>query len=61
MKIFDRWGKVIFESNSSKLPWNGRYYNTRDECPSGVYVYSVLVTDTGGKTHSYKGTINLLR
>jgi gliding motility-associated-like protein len=61
MKIFDRWGKVIFNTNSINVPWNGRFFNSGEECPVGVYVYMLLVTDSTGKIHSYNGTINLIR
>ena len=59
MKIFDRWGALIFESNSIEQGWNGTKGNTIVE--QGVYVYIINVTDTYNNPHSYKGTVTLIK
>ncbi|MCF6279221.1 MAG: gliding motility-associated C-terminal domain-containing protein, partial [Flavobacteriaceae bacterium] len=56
VKIFNRWGKMVFESkdymNSSK--WDGRNFGgmtvgTTDELPTGTYYYVVNVIGSGAK------------
>jgi len=42
MKIWDRWGELIFETNDQFQGWNGEKFNNGPPLPSGVYV--VLVT-----------------
>jgi gliding motility-associated-like protein len=37
--IFNRWGEIIFESNSITQGWNGNYLNQAE--PAGVYVYKI--------------------
>ena len=61
MKVFDRWGKLVFETENKQLPWNGKMNNSGEELPMGVYVYSVIVTDQNGSYHSFNGLINLYR
>lgn len=42
MKIWDRWGELIFETNDQFQGWNGQKNNSGPDLPNGVYV--VLVT-----------------
>lgn len=35
-KIFDKWGKIVFESKDQKNKWDGNCNNTK--CPSGIYI-----------------------
>ncbi len=39
MKVFDRWGRVLFVSNDYESGWDGRYKGK--SCPNDVYFYSV--------------------
>lgn len=41
MKIYDRWGGKIFETKSVGTGWNGKYNNTADDLPVGVYIYEI--------------------
>ncbi len=52
--IFDRWGNLIFSSDSYLNAWNGNYKN--GPSPEGVYVYVV-----SGKRFKRFGTVTLLR
>jgi gliding motility-associated-like protein len=38
MKIFNRWGELIYMTNSIDKPWNGKYLGK--VVPPGTYVYS---------------------
>ena len=60
MKIYNRWGDIIFHDSSAHPEWNGTGKNG-DQCQDGVYIYLVKVTDFAGKTHTLTGTVTLLR
>jgi gliding motility-associated-like protein len=59
MKIFDRWGQLIFESNDFDKGWNGKVNNVLAQ--QDVYVYHINITSDLGKYHKYYGTVTLLR
>jgi gliding motility-associated-like protein len=59
MWIFDRWGKLLFESGSDQLGWDGTYAGRG--VPSGVYIYSFLLHDRFGREREYHGGFTLLR
>jgi gliding motility-associated-like protein len=51
LKIFNRWGNVVYESSNYANNWNG------DDLPDGTYFYSLRLND-GTK---YQGTLKLIR
>ncbi len=59
LKIFNRWGELLFETNDETEGWDGTHKGIK--CPLGVYVYVVNVTDNEGINHSKKGHISLIR
>jgi gliding motility-associated-like protein len=60
MRIFNRWGQLLFQSDTPSKPWDGSD-GKGNLAPQGTYVYSLSVTNRGGKRHDYNGTITLLR
>lgn len=60
MTIFNRWGEVIFESNSiNGRGWDGKV-NDKEQ-PTGVYVYMIKATFANGYSENYQGNVTLLR
>lgn len=59
MRIYDRWGELLFESNDKDFPWDGTYKEKQVE--QGVYVYVFVITDWRGNPHRYIGHLTLLR
>ena len=57
--IYNRWGQLIFETNSTKLGWNGTYKGKIQ--PMDVYTYTLDATFTDGKTVRKTGDITLIR
>jgi gliding motility-associated-like protein len=57
--IYNRWGEVVFQSNSLEEGWDGQYRN--EDAPAGKYVYSVRVRDSAGKPFTKEGTVQLIR
>jgi gliding motility-associated-like protein len=58
MRIFNRWGQLIFETNSPNQSWDGKYKGTLS--PIGVYVYQVNYTFENEFKTKY-GTVSLVR
>jgi gliding motility-associated-like protein len=59
MKIFNRWGRLIFETADLKTGWNGRVKG--QQCADGVYYWLINYTDKAGRSAQLKGFINLIR
>ncbi len=59
LRIYNRWGEKIFESNSPKQEWNGRYKD--DLAPQDVYVYYVKYIGCDEKERWFRGTFTLIR
>lgn len=60
LQIFNRWGQLIFKSNTIGYGWDGNYKGK--PVPNGAYMwmarYKAVYT---GKTYNQKGSITLLR
>ena len=59
--IFNRWGKLIFETFVHSTGWNGNEV-TGEHCPDGSYYY--IVSYSSGytrETKTYKGFVELVR
>jgi gliding motility-associated-like protein len=64
MKIFNRWGALIFETTDPNIDWNGRKENTGEDLPEGVYFYICFVNEQRINTitsRELNGTISLYR
>lgn len=59
LKIFDRWGAFLFESNHIEQGWNGKFKGQLKE--NGVYVYSINATFLDGTSIQKKGDVTLIR
>ena len=60
MKIFNRWGEIIWETNDSKSTWDGTYNNLK--CPDGVYTWVVrfgMIKDDDKK--EFSGNLTIIR
>ncbi len=58
-RIFNRWGQVVFETNSVSEGWDGTFKGAQQ--PLGVYVYDVEAVTKTGKLFNKKGNVTLLR
>lgn len=63
LQIFNRWGQIIFESNSLSIPWDGRIQSTGELAPGGVYIWKIIANDnTVDQTlHENMGSVTLIR
>ncbi|MBK8293092.1 MAG: gliding motility-associated C-terminal domain-containing protein [Flammeovirgaceae bacterium] len=60
MQIFDRWGNLIFESNSSSVGWDGYDANGK-LMQAGVYVYKLTVRLSDGQRSTQIGDVTMIR
>lgn len=58
LKVFNRWGTVLFETDNYLSGWNGRFHNER--LAPDVFVYYVQYQDKDGLVYKLTGTLNLL-
>jgi len=59
MKIFDRWGELLFETtNIDGRGWDGKFNNVLQ--PQGVYVYMIDVSFYNGVAEHFNGNVTLM-
>ncbi len=59
--IFNRWGELIFFSDSFKQGWDGTAKDSHQNVQEDVYVWKIRLKDINGKLHQYQGHVTLLR
>ncbi|NPD46201.1 gliding motility-associated C-terminal domain-containing protein, partial [Lentimicrobium sp. S6] len=59
-RIFNRWGKQVYETNDYYQPWDGVDESTGEIAPIGVYAYVIELTDLNGKLETYRGVVTLI-
>lgn len=58
-KVFDRWGKLLFQTTTERPGWDGRVKGDRQEIQTVVWM--VEAVDVDGVTHKRQGTTIILR
>ena len=58
LKIFDRWGEELFESNSIEKHWDGAFNNIKVQ--QGTYYYNLEVFGEDGKLFVKSGLVNVI-
>lgn len=58
LRIYNRRGVLVFESNNSKLGWNGYYRNTLS--PMGVYIWECSGKFADGESFYNSGDLSLI-
>jgi gliding motility-associated-like protein len=59
LNIFNQWGEIIFKAQPYEK-WDGKSVTYQKIVPSGAYYY-ILIINSGDKTQSVKGVLNILR
>ena len=60
LKIFNRWGQLIFSSRNSSIGWDGSFESQQQ--PAGTYVWMLSYKDNlTGKFIQKNGTVILIR
>ncbi|MFK8005745.1 MAG: PKD domain-containing protein [Saprospiraceae bacterium] len=61
MKIWNRWGEMVFETGDPFEGWNGKKLNTGKDSPQGVYVVVVTYTGPRGGNVELKGFATIVK
>jgi hypothetical protein len=64
MKIFNRWGNLVFETTDKDINWDGKNKDTGKDCAEGVYFYVCQVNFyrlEGTESKELHGYIELIR
>jgi len=61
LKIFDRWGDLLFLTRNHQDPWIGNIHNGDYYVQNDVYLWIITVRDLQGVRHERKGHVTLLR
>ena len=61
LKVFSRWGALIFETNNIDDYWDGTYQDSGNNCPVGIYTYTVFIENIYQEIFKYQGQVKLLR
>jgi gliding motility-associated-like protein len=59
VKIFNRWGEKVFESNDQNFKWDGTYKGALQN--PAVFVYLISAVIPNGRQWQYKGSVTLIR
>jgi gliding motility-associated-like protein len=59
VKIFNRWGELIFESNELDFAWDGTYKGLKVQ--DGIFVYKIEYVTTGAIEDTIVGHVVLLK
>jgi gliding motility-associated-like protein len=60
LRIFNRWGEMIFNSKDSQTGWNGRFGGKLVDNGTYVWLLSYKKT-TGGSAMTAKGEVTVIR
>jgi gliding motility-associated-like protein len=61
MKIFNRWGGLVFETSDALVGWNGIASSSGQPCSDGTYFYVIKITLEGKRKYTFKGPLQLQR
>lgn len=60
--IYNRWGNIVFESETPYEGWNGTYLNKGADCQQDTYVWKIIAKDQFEKNKViHVGHVNLIR
>lgn len=58
MKVFSKWGELVFETRDIFQGWDGNLRGTR--APVDAYIYQIRFTDEAGNWHNVQGSVTLV-
>ncbi len=64
LRVFNRWGLIVFETEDPYFQWDGTDQNNNRECAEGVYFYEGIVSEftlRGPMERRVRGNVTLLR
>jgi gliding motility-associated-like protein len=59
MYIYNRWGNLVYTSQSPAIGWDGRYLDA--DCQIGTYAWTVVLVKPNGKEYHYAGHVSVIK
>lgn len=59
MRIWNRWGELLFETNDPEQGWDGRRAGQKKRAQPGVYIYEIDLTGPRGEKFRREGTVSV--
>jgi gliding motility-associated-like protein len=60
LRLFNRWGEVIWESHDPSVSWDGTYHG--EIVPDGTYTWFMECADSyNDKRYTFQGHVNIIR
>ena len=59
--IFDRWGNLIWQTDTWGKGWDGRANGGSEIAQEDVYVWKIVCKDIFGKQHQYVGHVSIIK
>ncbi|MGZ3920768.1 MAG: T9SS type B sorting domain-containing protein, partial [Bacteroidia bacterium] len=62
MRIFDRWGELLYETDELGNGWDGTFQKkSKDVLPNDVYIYKIHLVTIYGESKDVLGHVSLIR
>ena len=64
LQIFNRWGRIVFETNNPDINWDGKNMNNNSDCSEAAYFYVCDVYEirlTGLTKRTLTGSVTIIR
>ncbi|MFN2423093.1 MAG: gliding motility-associated C-terminal domain-containing protein, partial [Cryomorphaceae bacterium] len=61
ISVYNRWGRLVYESDSVGRWWDGNHYQSGEPCPDGVYFYVAEIQSFEDVAYNLAGNLTLTR
>jgi gliding motility-associated-like protein len=61
MTIYDRQGKMVYQTSDANQPWNGLCTKDQVPAPDGVYIWVVQLTTESGEIELYQDQVTIAK
>lgn len=59
--VYNRWGRVVYESDDAGRWWDGNHFRSGEPCPEGVYFYVADIQSFEDVAYNLTGNLTLTR
>jgi gliding motility-associated-like protein len=61
MRVFNRWGRLVYQTNVPMEGWNGMLDNNSEPAEPGVYLYRIIFERDEQEPLKFEGSVTLIR
>ena len=59
--VYNKTGKLVFETNNIKVKWDGKIKGTNTDAPPDIYFWKIIMKDKNGILQERSGNVTLVR